>query len=190
MSAGSLFDGYACAHLLSQFNMTKPIVISPQESSALQNIYNNMFTSQTSDKLYCDFYCAGLIYDYIIEFHRFMDNKIIKVRNERNKLLLPVFNYIDEHFQADFPLTVLAEIAGVTPQHLCRIFKESVNMRPNEYLTRRRLLEAKSLIQRNELPISDIARQFGFPDAAYFSTVFKKYEGVSPMEYRKRLGLK
>ena len=87
-------------------------------------------------------------------------------------------------------MTVLAEIAGITPQHLCRIFKETMNMRPNEYLTQRRLQEAKSLLQRNELPISEIAVRSGFPDAGYFSTVFKKHEGLSPLEYKKHIGLK
>ena len=179
------FDGYACAHILSQFQMNKPIIIHPQGSTALQNIYTKMFTIQKSDKTYCDYSCSGLVYDYLIEFHRYIDNKINKLRADRNKLLLPVLDYIDENFRTDFPLTILAKQAEVTPQHLCRVFKETMNMRPLEYLTKRRLQEAKRLLQRTELPIAEIALQSGFPDAGYFSTVFKKYEGVTPMEYKK-----
>ncbi|MBQ9143035.1 MAG: helix-turn-helix transcriptional regulator [Lachnospiraceae bacterium] len=181
------FDGYACAHILSQFQMNKPIIIHPQGSTALQNIYTKMFTIQKSDKTYCDYSCSGLVYDYLIEFHRYIDNKINKLRADRNKLLLPVLDYIDENFRTDFPLTILAKQAEVTPQHLCRVFKETMNMRPLEYLTKRRLQEAKRLLQRTELPIAEIALQSGFPDAGYFSTVFKKYEGVTPMEYKKHI---
>jgi len=181
------FDGYACAHILSQFQMTKPLIIHPQDSAPLQNIYNRMFTAQKSDKAYCDYSCSGLVYDYVIEFHRYIDNKSSKFRMDRNKLLLPVLDYIDENFHKDFALTILAKQAGISPQHLCRVFKETLNMRPLEYLTRRRLQEAKRLLQRTELPIAEIALQSGFPDAGYFSTVFKKHEGITPMEYKKSL---
>ncbi|MBQ9119830.1 MAG: helix-turn-helix transcriptional regulator [Lachnospiraceae bacterium] len=184
------FDGYACAHVLGQFHMTKPIIIKPQDSTALQNMYNKMFTSQKSDRIYCDHSCSGLVYDYLLEFYRIMDHKTNKGRSDRNRILLPVLDYIDEHFRSDFPLTVLAEQAGISSQHLCRVFKETMNMRPNEYLTQRRLQEAKRLLQQNELPISEIAIQSGFPNAGYFSTVFKRSEGLTPQEYKLHIGLK
>lgn len=184
------FDGYASTHILKQFNMTKPIIIKPEESTALQNIYNKMFTVQRSDKVYGDYSCSGLVYNYIIEFHRLTDNKMNKTRNNRIKLLLPVLEYIDKNFRSDFPLTILAEHAGISPQHLCRVFKETLSMRPNEYLTQRRLREAKRLLQKNELTISEIAIHSGFPNAGYFSTIFKKYEGIPPKEYKKHIGIK
>ncbi len=182
------FDGYACAHLLSQFCMNAPIVIKKQEDCVLQKLYGKMYTLQKTDRVYGDYYCSGYIYACIIEFHRLMDTRENRLRNDRFRMLAPVLDYIDENFQRDFPLTVLAEIAGITPQHLCRVFKDTMNMRPNEYLTQRRLQEAKTLLQRNELPVSEIAIHSGFPDAGYFSTVFKKHEGLTPMEYKKHIG--
>ncbi len=184
------FDGYACAHILSQFNMTKPIVIRPQESSSLQKIFHKMYTAEKTDRIFGGYTCSGLVYDYMIEFHRMMDTRANKLRLDRSRLLTPALNYIDANYQTDFPLTILAEQAGVTPQHLCRVFREVMNMRPNEYLTQRRLQEAKRLLQRKDLPISEVAINSGFPDAGYFSTVFKKHEGLTPMEYRKHIGLK
>ncbi len=184
------FDGYASTHILSLFHMTKPIIIKPQESTPLQSIYNKMFSIQKTDRMNCDYACSGFIYDYIIEFHHLMDDKTNKIRHERNQLLLPVLNYIDENFRSDFPLTILAELAGVTPQHLCRVFKEVMNIRPIEYLTQKRLSEAKRLLQRNELAISEVATSSGFPDVRYFNAVFKKNEGMTPMEYKKHIGVK
>lgn len=184
------FDGYACAHILSQLSMTAPVIISPQNGSPLPKLYSKMFTVLKTDRAYCDYSCSGYIYAYILEFHKLMDTKANKQRNDRSRLLAPVLDYIDENYRSDFPLTVLAELAGVTPQHLCRVFKDSMNMRPNEYLTQRRLQEAKRLLQRNELSVSEIAARSGFPDAGYFSTVFKKHEGVSPIEYKKHIGIR
>ncbi|MBQ8569457.1 MAG: helix-turn-helix transcriptional regulator [Oscillospiraceae bacterium] len=182
------FDGYASAHILSRFSMTVPVIVRSRENSALEKIYNKMFTAQKTDRAYGDYSCSGLIYEYIIEFHRLMDTKLNKLRTERSKILEPVLDYIDENYRTDFPLTVLAELAGITPQHLCRVFKEAMNMRPIEYLTHRRLQEAKRLLQQSELSVAEAAVQSGFPDAGYFSTVFKKKEGMTPLEYKKSTG--
>lgn len=179
------FDGYSANHILSLLSMTKPTIIKPHESDTLQSIFDRMFTAQNSDKLYGDYICSALIYEYIIEFHRHMNDKENKSKSERSMLLLPVLNYIDENFRTDFSMTILAELAGVSPQHLCRIFKDAMNMRPSEYLTQKRLQESRRLLRISDLTISEIAMQSGFPDAGYFSTVFKKHQGMTPMEYKK-----
>ena len=184
------FDGYSANHILSLLGMTKPVVVKPESPLELERIFDRMFKSQREDKLYCDFTCSGLIYDYLIEFHRCMDDKGSKSRNERSRVITNVLEYIDENYQKDFPLTDLADVAGVTPQHLCRIFKAAMNMRPNEYLVKKRVREAKRMMLRTEKQISEIASECGFPNAGYFSPVFKKLEGMTPAEYRSSVGNK
>lgn len=179
------FDGYSANHILSLLNMTKPTVIKPHEIDTLQSLFDRMYTLQNSDKLYGDYICSGLIYEYIIEFHRHMNDKANKIRSERSRLLLPVLNYIDENFRTDFPMTALAELAGISQQHLCRIFKEAMNMRPSEYVTQKRLQESRRLLRTTDLSVLDVALNSGFSDAAYFSTVFKKHQGMTPIEYKK-----
>ncbi len=179
------FDGYACSHILSELNMTRPIVRKLDDNSPLQRLYNKMFIAQKNDKVYGDYTCSGLIYQYIMEFYRLARDKNVSGGNDRSIILMPVLNYIDDNFRNDFPMTILAEKVGVSPQHLCRIFKETMNVRPMEYLTRRRLQEAKRLLSETDVPISEIGSQTGFSDAGYFSTVFRRYEGSSPAEYRK-----
>ena len=179
------FDGYAASHILSLMNMTKPTVIKPYDADALQSIFAKMLAVQKSDKLHCDFICSGLVYEYIIEFNRHMNDRESRMRSERSRLIIPVLNYIDENFKHDFSLTVLSEIAGVSPQHLCRVFKEAMNMRPGEYLTKKRLQEARRLLRTSGLSIAEIASLSGFSDPGYFGTVFRKHEGITPAEYKK-----
>lgn len=54
-----------------------------------------------------------------------------------------------------------------------------------EYLTQKRILEAKVLLCQTNKSIAEISRQTGYEDPAYFGTVFKKHEGISPGQYRK-----
>ncbi len=183
------FDGYACGKLLEQFGMTKPAVAHFEEAATMQSIFDRMYTAQKTDRILCGYTCSGLVYDYIIEFYRMMDTAENKLKQERIRLITPALNYIDENFRCDFPLTVPAELTGITPQHLCRIFKAVLNMRPNEYLTARRLLEAKNLLRNKELTISEVSAMSGFSDTGYFSTVFRKHEGLTPTQYRKHIGI-
>ena len=144
-----------------------------------------MLSTLKTDMVYGDYTCSGLIYQYVIEFHRLVSDKSSAGGMDRSDILVPVLNYIDENFKENFPMTVLAEQAGISPQHLCRIFRQTMHMRPGEYLTRRRIKEAKQLLSGTTLTVAEICERSGFSDTGYFSTVFKRYEGVSPSEYKQ-----
>ena len=181
------FDGYSCPQIQAALDLTHPVCIKPEDGSILEKIYNKMFVAQKTDKLHCDHTCSGLVYEYLLEFHRQVSTTGTSNGANRSDLLMPALNYIDDHFSQDFSMTVLAELVGISSQHLCRIFKETLHMRPTEYLTYRRLSEAKNLLHHTDISIAEIGVKCGFPDAGYFSTVFKWYEGMSPAEYRKNI---
>lgn len=180
-----VFDGYACSKILEELGLTRPLYIHPEDNSTLDKLYNKMFVAQKTDKVFGDYTCSGLIYDYLLAFHRQVVTKNSSGGTDKSELLMPVLNYIDDHFAEDFPMTDLAALAGISSQHLCRIFKETMRMRPTEYLTYRRLGEAKNLLRHSNHSVAEIGSMCGFPDPGYFSTVFRRYEKVSPVEYRK-----
>lgn len=180
-----VFDGYACPQILKELGLTQPLCCTPKDYTPLEKIYNKMFVAQKTDKLFCDYTCSGLIYDYLLTFHQQVISKNSTDGTSKSDLLMPVLNYIDDFFSQDFPMTELAKLAGVSPQHLCRIFKETLHMRPAEYVTYRRISEAKLLLLHTDYPIAEIGAKCGFADPCYFSTVFKRLEGMSPAAYRK-----
>jgi len=180
------FDGNGCVDVFTCFGMTKPTIVGIGEDTVMEDIFDRMIFSQINDILYCGYTCSGLVYDYIIEFHRLMNAEVDSTRSRRLTMLLPALQYMHDNFREDFSLAFLAGLIGVTPQHFCRIFRETLNMRPNDFLTERRLDEAKRLICERKKSLAEIAVLSGFRDASYFSTVFRKKEGVSPAEYRKK----
>lgn len=176
------FSGYSASHILSLLSMTKPIIIKPGDPGDFESLFSRMLTALSSDKRHGSYTCSGLIYEYLLEFHRYAAGSA----GEPNGLITGVIDYINDNYGKDFPLTELAEVAGVTPQHLCRVFKEAMNMRPHEYLTKKRIQEAKILLSETELAVSEVSSSCGFVNAGHFSTVFKRLEGISPVEYRFR----
>ena len=181
-----VFDGYACNEIFNEFGMDKPVVVKTANINAMQKLYDKMFVALKTDKVYGNYTCAGLIYQYILEFHRLASDGNAKNKADKSDILMPALNYIEENFRRDFPITVLADVSGVSHQYLCRIFNHTMNIRPNEYITCRRLQEAKLLLTETTLSVRKICLQSGFSDASYFSTVFKRYEGITPAEYRKK----
>lgn len=181
----AVFDGYSCQQMLRDLNMQKPVIINPNDGSVLQKLYDKMFVALKSDKAYGNYTCAGLVYQYIMEFYRLALYYEINGGSDKSNILMPILNYIDDNFQNNFSISELSDIAGISQQYLCRIFKQTMNIRPNEYVTCRRMNEAKHLLTGTDLSISDIAKQAGFSDMGYFCTVFRKQEKMTPTEYRK-----
>ncbi len=82
-------------------------------------------------------------------------------------------------------LQQLAKGAHVTPQHLCRLFKDSLGLGPIECAQALRLELATTLIERTERSLQAVAERFGFSSPFHFSKVFKQSYGMSPNQYRQ-----
>ena len=79
--------------------------------------------------------------------------------------------YIEQNYQKNIRLEDLCEVANVSKQHLCRLFKNTLQMRPMEYVTKVRIQHAKSLLITTNYSIKEIAEMVGFSDNSYFAIV-------------------
>ena len=119
-----VFDGYDCGRVLDEMKLTKPVVINPDDGAVLQKLFDKMFVTLKTDKVFGNYTCSGLVYQYLIEFHRLVSNMNTVGGTDRSNILMPALNYIEDNFRRDFSVTVLAEITGISQQYLCRIFKQ------------------------------------------------------------------
>lgn len=89
--------------------------------------------------------------------------------------------------EIDYPFTldVFAEIAGYSPFHFARMFRELVGVPPGEYLAAIRFERAKELVLRTDLSVTEICMEVGFSSLGTFSSRFKHLVGVSPVELRR-----
>ena len=97
-----------------------------------------------------------------------------------------VKNHIDDNCIKRLKLGDLAEVAGLSPNFLCKIFKDITGENIIDYVNRCRINKAKKLLLDTNQAVKGIAYECGFENETYFFTLFKKKEGLSPSEYRKK----
>ena len=73
----------------------------------------------------------------------------------------------------------------MTKTYLCSIFKKETGKTINEYITETRMETAKLLLHQQDIRFYEISGMVGINDPNYFSTLFKKYTGLSPSEYQE-----
>jgi AraC family transcriptional regulator len=95
-----------------------------------------------------------------------------------------VFEYVDLHLSAKITLAELAGVAGLSRMHFASQFRAATNLRPHEFVLRRRILRAKELLQNTTTPIVEIALTVGFQTQAHFTTIFKRFVGSTPNRWR------
>ena len=100
--------------------------------------------------------------------------------------LLEVKSYLDEHYMEKIVLDDLAERFFINKFYMTRIFKETYGTTINNYLISRRITRAKQLLRFTDMTVDEIGNAAGMGDANYFSRMFRKIEGSSPREYRKK----
>ncbi|GHJ36228.1 substrate-binding domain-containing protein [Streptomyces sp. TS71-3] len=92
--------------------------------------------------------------------------------------------YLEQHYRHRFARRQVAEAAGLSEDHLGRLFHRELGITLWEYLTRLRIERAKRRLAFSEDSVSTVARSVGFRDRAYFSRVFHRVAGVAPHAYR------
>jgi AraC-like DNA-binding protein len=98
-----------------------------------------------------------------------------------------VAEYIEEHLSKGISTAELAEIARLSPFHFSRAFKNSFNVSPHQYHMQRRIEQAKVLLAKPQVSVTDIALKLGFSETSSFTAAFRRHTAHTPSNYRRSL---
>ena len=106
-------------------------------------------------------------------------------KNKADESFLKAISYIHEHYFEKISVDTLAKTANLSRSTFLRKFNDVCKMSPSEYIINRRIQASEYMLLNTSDSILNIAFKCGFYDAAHFSRIFTKKNGISPSEYRK-----
>jgi iron complex transport system substrate-binding protein len=122
-------------------------------------------------------------------FFRFVHEMLRQMQTQNVEMVQPdllaqAIRYIENHYEQPITLESLAELLACGPQQLLRVFKSRQGNTPIRYLIQTRIERAKELLLDTPATLQEISEGVGYPDSYYFSRLFKKHTGCSPLQFR------
>lgn len=183
-----LYDKELAAALESGLVTIKPILKadSPLSESAFHYIEASIAGAR-EQKTGSELKIIGnlsLLFSLLQEHHC-----IIKNASTDNNFFRRVLDIIDTGFNRkdNISSSSVAKMLFLSPSHFCRKFKESFGCSFTDYLCMYKLEKSKVLLTSTNLPVSEISLQTGFCSFSYYDKMFKKYTGITPTEFRKKV---
>lgn len=106
-------------------------------------------------------------------------------RQNSEELIQNITAYLDEHFTEPVSLPELGSRFHMSHYYLSHVFKSETGLSPMKYVLHRKIGEAQNLLMNTTQPLGEIGERLGFSDSCHFSSMFKKYIGITPSKYRQ-----
>jgi len=138
------------------------------------NLYQELASLETLDEIQL---WLNQLYEKILNY--------FQQKNEEKKSPFErALDYIHMNYRHDFEISRIADHIGISYSHFRRIFRENTGDNVINYINTLRINESKRMLCQTSLTINDIAQHLGYNSSQTFNRFFKKYEGITPGEFR------
>jgi len=178
-------DGHV---LFFGFNYDKfPSVLSEtlydiSEHGVIRKLIEDIIDEATNQKEFYDKIISIKITELIYLIQRYSSYKRTACKNFDY-----VMNYIRENSNQDIDFTLLAKMTGYSYDHFRHLFKQQFGISPKQFQMNQRMKNACHLLKTSDLSCTEISYKCGFSNSAQFSAMFRKYFGVTPKAFSKKL---
>lgn len=108
-------------------------------------------------------------------------------QNRYRKDIMEIITYVEEHYTKKVSLHMIASHFNINESYLSRIFKMETGKTLIYFINERKMKKARELLCDPDIMIKEAAYQVGIEDQFYFNKVFRKFYGISPSAYRKKM---
>ena len=162
-----------------------PVLHSGDFSQDIESVFRMMYTQIGSGNTGAEEICHHLLQTLLVMLIKQIDRSIDTEDNKDIILGERIKKYIDDHYSEAHTLESISESLNISLSYLCHIFKEATGYAPMQYIMRRRIGEAQSLLINTQYSATEIASIVGYDNSNYFNTIFTRIVGMSPIKYRK-----
>jgi AraC-like DNA-binding protein/mannose-6-phosphate isomerase-like protein (cupin superfamily) len=179
---GRIMDPSLLGEVFSGYKLSVPIY----KTAFVEELFRKMEAEQDNT----DGYSAKLMSHYLFELLVFLSRlrKNVGYVNEdkmHDAHILAAVKYINTHFDQNLTLPKMAAMFSLSDAYFSRKFKDTTGFGFSEYLNYTRILAAAKLLTSTDLSVMEVSHICGFNDSNYFTVVFKKINGTTPLVYRR-----
>lgn len=154
----------------------------------MRSLCEMMFRSLSSGEPWAEAFCHTLMQALLVKAVSIVGMKQVandEAIEEPSILGRRIKAYIDEHYMEPITLQSMGNALHVSAYYLSHVFKQMSGYSPMQYLLRRRIGEAQTLLITTDLPVTQIAGMVGYDTQSYFNLQFSKHVGMPPKKYRQ-----
>ncbi|HHV95311.1 MAG TPA: AraC family transcriptional regulator [Clostridiaceae bacterium] len=165
------------------------ITLKVSSKNDIIEVINRILKEKKNDEIGKDFMNYLLMLELFVLISRAMqmewENSIKGKSNKLKEVIQAAVNYINLNYERDISLKDIAKYVFLSPSYFAKAFKDETGKSPISYLIQVRLERAKELLAESDQKVYEIAVAVGFSNQQRFNEIFKKYTGMTPLQYRK-----
>ena len=151
--------------------------------SRIVSLLEDLLCEYETDSIFNEKYIASLFRTVCILIIKcFESNKKVHTKIFFDKAVAELVRHLNEDINVD----EIAKTFGISGRYFRKVFTECAGISPMQFVTDLRMRRAKSLLSCSTKSITEIAFSCGFYDSSHMTKIFKKFEGITPKEYRKK----
>lgn len=156
----------------------------------IERIIWQIWQEAAKDNPYGNLYADGLLMQLVAELLRESNPKhCVQTDKSTHALsyneLARINDYVEANIDENLTIDDIAKRVNMPSSTFYKLFKQTLNQTPFQFILDKRLTSAQDMIRQNQLPLSDIAYACGFSSQQHMNTLFKKRLSITPAQYLK-----
>jgi YesN/AraC family two-component response regulator len=183
------FNGKNSALLEKEFSVVRNLIPSVNNRVAnremlFDEIFNNLSRGFHDENMKYVNFCFGHLLATFIYASKTSDD----FAEESNPVIRKSIEYMNKNLNLKLSLNQISKEAGYSPTYFTTLFKKETNYSPLSYFSHLKIVKSCEFLDYTRIKVKEISFTLGYTDPYYFTKDFKKKMGMSPRQYRKRVG--
>ncbi len=154
-------------------------------SDALHDCFTQLLAENRSHKRLSVMAARACYHQLLVQILRDHDrSQNLQNTQEPSRPIRLALEWLEQRLGDALSVTDLAEVSGLSESHFRQRFHQEMGISPSDFIARKRVQKAKTMLRGSDLSITEIAFQLGFQSSPYFAAVFKKLTGHTPSQFR------
>ena len=156
------------------------------QASLIADLFAQMYYEVKGNRYGSEAICQHLLEILILRIVRTQQLIPVPITSARmTKECAQIKEYLDTNYTGHITLDTLTSLTHMNKYYMAHSFRKYTGLSPIQYLNQRRLEAACQLLRDTDLSVSDIAGATGFSSQSYFTQIFHKVYGITPIKYRR-----